>query len=76
MINDKSTNAAIILFNMGNFPPTVEAEKKFKEWSNSMKSISFGLCDVNNLGDDVAFYDASGKESKNNIFGFVYFCRI
>ena len=50
------------MFNLPNFPPTVESEKKFKEWSISMKNINFGLVDANNP-TITPFKDASGKES-------------
>ena len=49
------------MFNMSGFPPTVESEKKFKEWSTSMKNINFGLIVVNNFKD--VLKDLSGKKS-------------
>jgi hypothetical protein len=46
---------------MSGFSPTVESEKKFKEWSTSMKNINFGLVEVNNFGD--VLKDLSGQKS-------------
>ena len=48
------------MFNMVDFPPTVESEKKFKEWSGSMKNINFGFVEVNSFRDKIK--DLSGKE--------------
>lgn len=42
--------------------PTAESERKFKEWSNSMKNVHFGLVDVNHVGA-LVFSDSKGKES-------------
>lgn len=46
---------------MGGFEPTMESEKKFKEWSNTIKNIHFGFVDVQHVGA-LKFNDSKGKE--------------
>lgn len=47
---------------MSGHVPTIDSEKKFKEWSNTMKSIHFGLVDVSKSAASQKFLDARGKE--------------
>ena len=60
-LHEQNANATIILFNLSNHEPTMESEKKFKEWSNTIKNIHFGLVDVGHVGA-LRFNDARGKE--------------
>ena len=57
---------------MSEFAPTMETEKKFKEWSNSMRHVHFGLVDVNHIGA-LVFHDAKGKESRPNKQQFILY---
>ena len=42
----------------------LDSEKKFKEWSNTMKNIHFGLVDLDKTGNQ-KFKDMRGKESND-----------